>query len=568
MIISSTYARTVSLLVIALGMSGCSALHTYNNARDEQAKAVRTAWGKVDVDGLLATDRDNLAKILESKLEMNAQVFAAYRDYRLSAILGQSSIQEGLLTSEVGELAELILPGGATKGDKDGPCPNKRSLVDKAKCLVSMMDTATSKDADAISNKQALQHPLGTFYAKGLSAPSCADLESEKEPKNIKEYISSHPKPNEGGAVKQAMDDLKVACKNVMQSPYLSLGGGVKEAVDLNVQDEQAVKSAQIVSEVLRTRYSDALAAYNEALENTSQVPFVPSSTLEDPNITAAVEGAAAAAASPAADGKSPCGAPLEKTQSVQERVFNTAVTLCKATRALEGASDAFSIQLLSKDKIDALDKFISAVTKTKPGDPVPVGMDKGAAAFILVPKLVDDAKKELAAAKMPMMAPFKLKRDLEKVKLDAAAKEIGLLKSKVAYSQNLVEAEYARASQLYKALKRLLEAPSVLAMRPADAFSFKDEKARMSLFTSATLYLDAIGRLQVNSASARDRRIDTIHQVAVVHSEESLNQWRTLIGTSIDQVAVSASLGLQPSMFDDIIKNILLLGIAVGANK
>jgi hypothetical protein len=436
------------------------------------------------------------------------------------------------------------------------------------------MKSATSKNADAISNKQALQHPLGTFAAKGLTAPSCSDLTGGKTPKNIQDYIGSHPKQNEGSAVSMVLGDLITACSNVIQAPYLSLEGKVKDAVELNAQDEKDLKTTKIASEALRTSYSDALAAYTEALKNASAGANVtvatPTPALSQAsagaNLTAAVNGASAAA-SPSSDGTL-CGESLQNPQTAQENVFNTAVTLCKATKALEGASDAFSIQLLSQDKIDSLDKFINSLTQTKPGDPVPAGADKGAAAFILIPKLVDDAKKEIAVAKMPLVTPFKLKRDLEKVKLDAATKEIDLLNFRVAYSQSLVDAEYARAVQLYEALKDLMAAPAVLPMKPADAFAAKDEKARLNLFTSTALYLDAINRLRVNSANVRDQRIDTIHQVAVVHSEDSLNQWRTLIGTSVDQVAESAALGIQPSTFDNIIKNILLLGIAVGVNK
>ena len=568
-------ARAAASLVLALAMSGCSSLRIYNEARDKQAQAVKSAWAKADVDGLLAADRGNLAKVLQSKLDMNAQVFAAYRDYRLRALLARPTIRDGLLISEVNELADLIKPGDAFSGSAATSGADVKSLTVKASDLVSTMDVATSKDADAISNKQALQHPLGTFAAKGLTAPSCSDLTGGKTPKNIQDYIGSHPKPNEGLAVSMALDDLRKACSNVIQAPYLSLGGKVKDAVDLNTQDEKDLKTAKTASEALRTSYSDALAAYTEALKNASAGANVtaaapapaPSPASAGANITAAVNGASAAA-SPSSDGTLNCGDSLQNPQTAQEKVFNAAVTLCKATKALEGASDAFSIQLLSKDKIDSLDKFINSLTQTKPGDPVPAGADKGAAAFILIPKLVDDAKKEIAAAKMPLVTPFKLKRDLEKVKLDAATKEINLLNFRVAYSQSLVDAEYARAVQLYEALKGLMGAPAVLPMKPTDAFAAKDEKARLNLFTSTALYLDAINRLRVNSANVRDQRIDTIHQVAVVHSEESLNQWRTLIGTSVDQVAESAALGVQPSTFDNIIKNILLLGIAVGVNK
>jgi hypothetical protein len=534
------------------------------------------------VDGLLAADRGNLAKVLQSKLDMNAQMFSAYRDYQLRAILARQSIRNGLLASEVNELADLIAPGEAVGPAAATSDTGAKDLLDKASRLMASMKAARSVTADAISNKQALQHPLGTFAAKGLTPPSCASLADDKTPKNITDYIASHPKANEGPAVAMALTDLRTACLGVNRSPYTTLQGKVKEAVDLYAQDEKDLQSSRTVSEALRTNYSDALATYTEALKAASwgdgvpaasaaasaPAPLPASAPAPASVSTAATVNGASPAASPAADGTLSCGASLEKSITAQEKVFNAAVTLCKATNALERAGDAYSTQLLSKDRIESLDKFINALTKTKPGEPVPADADKGAAAFILIPKLVDDARRQIAAAKTPLVTPFKLRRDLEKVKLDAATKEIDLLNMRVAYSQSLVEAEYARAVQLYQALTILMADPGVLSLTPSDAFAAKDEKTRVNLYTSAGLYLDAINRLRLNSANVRDHRVDTIHQLAVVHAEESLNQWRTLIGTSVDQVAESAALGVQPGTFDNIIKNVLLLGIGVGVNK
>src|ERR1700737_2499989 len=68
------FVTTVALIFFPLFSGGCASFRLYSETRDKQGTAAKEAWSKVDLGSTVATERDNLKKLLDLELETQDQL--------------------------------------------------------------------------------------------------------------------------------------------------------------------------------------------------------------------------------------------------------------------------------------------------------------------------------------------------------------------------------------------------------------------------------------------------------------------------------------------------------------
>lgn len=548
-----------TLLLVAL-LCGCGGARLYSEVRDKQGIATKDAWSKVDLNSIVATDRDNLQKVLKSQLDTQDQVASAYKTYRLRQILRAESAsskkcpppeecpsaKNGLFALISGELNEIL---GEANSDKA-----QKALLDK---LADAIEAKTKYEASLYSEARV----ESGYGIMGYKIPTCDSIKSEGDaPDDIADYINKHPLGDDRSVkLRGLIEQQRKYCEQKRPDPFAAFTEGtLTKAIVQKVKDTEELATAERENAPLRDDYKAALKEYNDAVK------------------AAAPSGAQVAAIAPdptaaSSSGKTTCADAPSSTDTFAAKAGAAAHKLCVAVEALDKAKDALSIQLLSKDRLDSLDKFVTTVTEAETDGKLPNDASKGAVAYVLLPKLVDDARDSLANAKKPLITPFLLRRDIEKLKLDGSTKEIEIRKTRVQFSSAIVDALFAQASQLKRALEQKDHLGSLYTEKTAaEAYSSNKAKPeeKQALYMATALYLDAINRLWANKNKLEYQRISTFHEVSLAYAEVNLKQWNTLIGTSVDQVAESAGGGIKLESITALINTAGILYIGHGVNK
>ena len=87
--------------------------------------------------------------------------------------------------------------------------------------------------------------------------------------------------------------------------------------------------------------------------------------------------------------------------------VREAAATLGNVLALFRATQSAFAASFISEKRLESIDKLIVAITEATPDGKIPAGADKATVAFLLIPKLIDDARQSLADAKKPLAIPL-----------------------------------------------------------------------------------------------------------------------------------------------------------------
>lgn len=368
------------------------------------------------------------------------------------------------------------------------------------------------------------------FKAEHLRMPDCTTVANGAVPPVIAQWLKSADATS-ASEINYLLEQLQKVCKNPdidIFAVYAGLSGEIGAAVIRYHAETMLIKEAKDQFEKLRTDYQVALASYNTAV--------------------ASAKGRSDAAAQVKAD--------LDK--------------LKKAIDALESAQDPFSVQFLSKERLDSLGKFVDAVTQSALDGKIPEGANEATVAFILLPQLLDDAKNSLAAAKKPLALPLLIRRNHEQLKLEAATREIEARETIARLSRELVEVLYEQAVQLWHA-SDTLGSPSMQKLHLssiANAFSKSGSNEKEALYRAAAQYLDAVNRLSAKRYKLEYMRIASIHEIGLAYAETNLRQWDSLISATIDQVASASASGIKAENVSALLNSAVLLWIGNGVNK
>lgn len=493
-------------------LSGCANLRLYSDVRDKQGTAAKEAWGAVDLSALISTERANLTKLLDAELETQDKLAAGIRDHELRSMVEASSLKAGLIDPLNQRLENVAGSAAQVKTSRDRLAAFRTQRI----------------KLDAIADE---------FKSKRLAVPSCDKVADGQTPPAIDAWRKSAT-TLDAVEIDAALANLRRVClkdePDIVASVYRGMGGEIATALTQYDDAAAAQKSAEETAAARKTEYRTAVAAYEAVL----------------------------------AESRSDSAA-LAKVQAATAKL-NTAID------GLAGAADALSIQFLSKERLDALDRFVEAVTQANGDGNVPVGASKAATAFILLPGLLDDARQSLADAKKPLAMPLLLRQSHEQLRLEGATREIEARRAYTRLSREIVDALYDQAVQLWLAHGEL-NATAVLplhATRFIEAFrapglnEVQASNAKELLYTATARYLDTVNRLSARRYRLEYMRIAAVHEVGLSYAEVNIKQWQSLIGISVDQVAAASASGIKAESVAALLNTLGVLWIGHGVNK
>lgn len=377
---------------------------------------------------------------------------------------------------------------------------------------------------------RSLQRATQEMADVGVEMPSCSDITGNKQDAlaPLQEHIANGgPK---GSAVGDALNAARSACgnPNLTATASVPVGRAITATVAQLDAAALSLESARASTRNERNAYTAALDAHEKAVAQLKT----------DANALAKVQAAAA------------------KLKSAVEK--------------LEKAPDVFSDRFLSEQRLDSLNRFLSAVADTKAGEPPPEGASRAAVALILFSRLADDTKKALADAKTPTLVPLVLQLNHQKIKLDAATRDIAAREAVLALYQQKLALQSKQADQYLNAANGFDANTSFhpLTLDAALAGTGSDLRgARNTLLEATALYLDTEGRLQSEVVKTNYRINAAAHESALAYAESNVAQWDGLITSGVDQLSDYGASGIKPEMIAAFLNSLTLLWIGIGVN-
>lgn len=543
-----------SAILCVAQLVGCQGLvqnaRLYSEKRDKQGSAAKASWEKVNLDAMIDTDRGNLNKLLEAQLDLQEKYALTNRDRKLRMLLVSDKKVGEALTDELSEKLTTLIGKGST------PQAAEEALRERQN-NVSSQESANLKMAQL------------RFSQIQFRTPSCKEFEF----KQLSEDESDITKPADlvalikngaGNArrtatLRSAIKFLEGACPNRSGSQsdtYAKFreftSGTLQDALQDKVQDDDALANARGEGLLLKAEFDVSSTAYQFAIGT------MPKADVQTDIVTPA---------STDVDETNCINHPIAKLGPTQMDAVTAAHRLCKAILQIEKANNAFANKLLSEERLKSLQKLVETINQMNPGDPVPADAGKLAKTYILLPGLVDEVNVAIDAKKKPVAMSLLIQRNIDELKLEAAVREIGLLETRAKLSSVIVEEMLAEADLLLKA-KMNLSKSSVIDIPMESAFTKANADEKITLYSALTNYADAIGRQEVKWRKARQQRLATFHEVALLYAEVNLKQWTSLIDTSVEQVSDSAADGIKSESITNLLNTVGLFYIGRGANK
>lgn len=510
--------RVFGIATLVFSIAGCGGLRIHSEVRDKQGIEVKEAWAKVDTAALIATERDNLNKLLTAELDTQDKLASAVRDHRLRAILDGKTIDR-IFTDVDAQFNVLV----GTSGTPTFKIESIQKYERERKTWLEQIAEARSVWVDSRTR---------------ISAPTCEEIATLSDVKNKtrRDELSKATVENTNDdeisrgrkrSASAALAQLERACPRGPKDTnvYDGISGALGQAVDRRKADQELAKQSQDAATALTKTYKHAAEEYAEA-------------------------------------SKTKDGNTIEKAGSVLAK-------LKKAAEALEKAPDAISRQFIANEKLESLKEFVAAVSQANEKGELPADANKATVAFVLFPKLIDDANKSLADTKVPLALPLLIQRNHEQLKLEAATRELAARQAMVRLSDAVVDTIFDEAQQLLNAKGHLEKVSSAVKGKPPlAAFEIQDKDQRISIYRAAALYLDALNRLEARRYKLEYQYIAAQHELQLIYAEVNAKQWSALIGASVDQVAAAGASGIKTDRLVALLNTLGVFYIGRGVNK
>lgn len=527
LIYAARLGRWVPALALAVAASGCGHSYLHNPTRQKQAEATTQVWSEVDNTALIATERENLNKLLQAEQATQARVAAARRQYLAAVIVAPlaadkdraaQSVAARLYAKAQQELAALVGPLEAY--DK------QVAAADQARPIRADVDEAAQR-------LKALGSPVSDCVARGGDAAL---------PPSASQWLATLDKTVRTGA----NDDLRTLRTECARLAALgarddqALGPVLRAALDDRNADRLDLGAKRKAFESARQRYDSALKDY-QAAEAAAQ--------------------------------KAPADATLAA------RLGAAATTLGAQIDALRGLNNALAQEFIAGETLDSIDSALAAIAAGDAGDDT----RKGVVFALQAPALIDRYRAAIADSKKPLALPLLIRRNAEKLQRDAAATDVRLLEAKLALSERIVAAVQAQAAALRRALRELDRARALDSVDSAgaakanlfdrqlswpEALDATDGPTRQMLLSGAARYLDAMSRLEGERYRLAYARIATDHERGLAYAETSVAQWANLIGAGVGQLDAFGKGGIDGAVLSDLAKVLGLFWIGRGVNQ
>ena len=482
---------------------------------------------------MIAAERANLDKLLETELATQDQLALAIRDHTLRSLVDDPSIDKALFQRTDEQLKKLVGDGGAQK-------------------VKDALDLQ-SKKANLAAEITERQEVWGQLRL-GVQAPKCTDFGNTAAMVALNKAVTKAESDTENQKKQKVLgldtlQELERMCekenKDDKDDIFKNMEGALRGAQTRHQTDLELASTSQKASSNLIRNYKAASKAYTEALGEEARL----------------------------ASANNEKTAPTEDLKkSAKDRTETALVKLKEATAKLSTATDALSIQFLSKERLDSLNAFVDAVTQAGVSGKLPNDANKATVAFVLFPTLVDDAKKSLTDAKAPLALPLLIQRNMAQLQLEAITREVAARDAMQRISQAVVDAIFIQARQLVLAKSEFtsiaqknegIESKSVAA-----AFSSATGTTKQSLYRGAAFYLDALNRLEARRYKLEYQYIAAEHELQLAYAEVNAKQWASLIGSTVDQVAAASAGGIKPDSVVALLNTFGVFYIGRGVNK
>jgi hypothetical protein len=513
----------VALLLVSI--AGCGTIYVHSDVRQKQGEDATKAWSEVDLKSTFRAERENLAKLVDAELETQDRLALTVRDAELRKLIAGNQ-KLSLRGAISGRLEKL---GGNGAGERFTIWKNARTKLD-----------GNAREQAELRERAAL------LWAPTLS---CDDLLGPAG-MSAEWQTWAAENPDEAALGQTVLNPLRKACKAApelntrLEKSIAALGGSMRVAVN----EFETVRAEIAAAKATRASTATAVKAYEAAVENASE------------------------AADP---------------EKAAKKVKDAAAKLAVALKAAARAEDAFSKELVSKERIKALEKTLIDIASNAEGKP-PKNASDAIVAGALLPQIADDAREIVRAGRVPETLPLVIRLNIERLRLEAATREVKSLEAQLDLSEAIVDELALQGFQLEEALRHLDHSPArdLAALSLPNAFA-AIEKApgkglnvanpkpdpaaadkREALYRAAAQYLDAIGRLDARYYRLEYMRIAAIHEQSLSRSEVYAAQWESLIDSTVKQAAQHTAGGIKASDLTGLISALGIVWIGHGTNQ
>lgn len=495
----------VALMAISCLLAGCADLPIYSPARDKQGQDVKKAWSEVDVKSTISVARENLAALLAKQLATQDKLSQVKRDELIRSLATGGTITEQLID------------------------PTNQAMADLAGTPELAAQWFAAWRKEQVANK-AVSLAARLMSDEGVELPPCSKLASPEALAPLQQHI------NNGGPKGKAVKDALTAAKNACASENLAATSKVKvqNALAATLQDlEQAsnkLEEQRAETRNLRNGYMAALDAHTKAANALKTSPHA-----------------------------------LKDVQDAAAKLEQVAQALSQASTDDKG-KNVYTLRFLSQARADSLQQFLATVADAKPDQPLSKDASKAAVALVLLPNLFDETQKGLAEAKTPTLTPLVLRMQYEKIRYDAATRDISAQEARVALLNQKLALQTEQAQLYVKAMSGFDKQFANKTLEESlGSEGNKDRKN--SLLNGTGAYLDADTRVEGEVIKVQYRMDYAAHERAIAYAEANASQWQALIGSSVDQLSDYGTSGVKPEMLISLFNSLTLLWIGMGVN-
>jgi len=391
---------------------------------------------------------------------------------------------------------------------------------------------------EAAANKELADESLATdrgiLAAASVTPPSCAVAADSAQRTKFRDSIAVPDGNLQVQAWDGMLNDYVEACKRLSDSTnsLLKIGGAIGEA---NAQ----LASAKAAVDLQKKAFLPVQQALKDA--ETEYVNAVNAET--------------------------------EKPGTAQARVSDALAKLEKASSKV--AANSFAKKVISQQRLDGLQKFLSTYDDAKDGKAVQGG-SQAAIALAEFPDLIDKAKATMADVEKPNLVPLAIQKNIEQQRLEEAQRDVDRQEKLVALRQAQVTNLMAQADA-YDQVARGLDS---VWPKGQDSWLLRDalvpyvgnpgnsvRERKENTWIAAARYLDASSRLPAEFAKNRYRITALAYEETLTVSESGINQWKVLIDPSVELMADYGAAGTKTSDIKGLLDTLMLLGIAIGVN-
>lgn len=505
--------RTALLMTCFSALAGAAnAVTLYSETRDAQAKAVKEAWGKVDLKRQIEVPRANLASLLSQQLTAQKSISEVRRDALIQSLTfgNDETVRDSL--AKFTDLLDRAGAFGCTA--LDGTCwaENKGHRTEWNNSV-----------ATANTYREKLKALQFRLKRSGQHVPTCSDVQKSENVASTVKHISKTDNKN----VKEYCDGL----------------------------DAQRVKQTEF-SKAMDWIDAETVARKARAeLDDSQQAADALKKGIADALVEAEAEGA---------------------KQNNLAKASNAATKLKEKLTLLLHAQDVFHVELLSQIKQDSLNAFLATLVDAKDGTAPPATSPKAAMAVVLFAQFFDETTSTLRRVDDVSLVPVVLEREVARFQQEAAIVDIQARRDRVALLElrakilrkqvdYFLKAEDARGELKGSTLAAKVSAVLLGVASKKEPKVEDDQRQQLWLSLASYLQADAV-QSEVHSVDLK--LAATERAASLAYTEASINAWRTLVNGHVNQLEAWAKAGIRASEIAATMQALATWWIAYGVNK